>query len=116
MAKKYLNRKKQFALGRLKSGQLNRTEEAYRNHLEMMKKAGHILWYSFEGMKFKLGKACFYTPDFMVLTRDHILQAHEVKGFWEDDARVKIKAAADKYPVEFMGVQWKKNEWIYEIF
>jgi hypothetical protein len=30
---------------------------------------------------------------------------HEVKGFWTDDARVKIKVAADLYPFRFIAAQ-----------
>jgi len=30
---------------------------------------------------------------------------HEVKGFWQDDARVKIKVAADMYPFRFIAVK-----------
>ena len=30
---------------------------------------------------------------------------HEVKGFWRDDARAKIKIAADLYPFRFIAVQ-----------
>lgn len=35
----------------------------------------------------------FYSPDFIVPALDCI-EVHEVKGHWEDDARVKIKVAA----------------------
>jgi hypothetical protein len=48
------------------------------------------------------------------------MQAHEVKGFWVDDARVKIKVAADMYPVEFIAIkkQAKKDGggWAVEAF
>jgi hypothetical protein len=51
---------------------------------------------------------------------DGRLQAHEVKGFWQEDARVKIKVAADMYPIEFIAVKAvsKKNGggWEKEIF
>lgn len=33
------------------------------------------------------------------------LEAHEVKGHWQDDARVKVKVAADQYPVRFVAVK-----------
>lgn len=105
-----------YALGRLKSGQMNGTERSYANRLEAMKSLGEILWYSFEGMKFKLATKCFYTPDFMVLNKDGTLEAHEVKGYWQDDARVKIKTAAEKFPVKFIAVQYKKKEWLFEEF
>jgi hypothetical protein len=48
------------------------------------------------------------------------LELHEVKGFWQDDARVKIKIAADLYPMRFIAVRAKlKKEgggWVVENF
>ena len=34
---------KMYALGRLKNGEMNKTEQAYKNTLELMKIAGEIL-------------------------------------------------------------------------
>lgn len=107
------------ALGRLKTGQMNSTEAAYCQDLELLKRTGEIVWYHFEGMKFRLADNTFYTPDFMVMLADMSLEAHEVKGFWTDDARVKVKVAASLYPVKFIAVQklprkagggWKREE------
>ena len=36
---------------------------------------------------------------------DGALEAHEVKGYWQDDARAKIKIAADMCPLRFVAVQ-----------
>lgn len=55
------------ALGRLKTGQMNKTESAYSQHLEMRKHAGEIAWYRFEGIKLRLADNTFYTPDFAVM-------------------------------------------------
>ncbi len=99
-----------YALGRLKTGQMNKTEQEYCAHLELMKSAGVVLWYKFEGMKFRLADNTFYTPDFMVMTQTGQIQAHEVKGFWQDDARVKIKVAAETYPVKFIAIQKKAKK------
>lgn len=113
-------RKNFQALGRLKPGQMNKTEAAYRDYLEARKQAGSIIWYKFEGMKFRLADKTFYTPDFAVLLADGRLQAHEVKGYWEDDARVKIKVAAELYPIEFIAVKVKAKKdgggWAVEEF
>ena len=47
------------------------------------------------------------------------MECHEVKGFWQDDARVKIKIAAEMYPFRFIaitagkavnGSRWKIEE------
>ncbi|PRC92658.1 DUF1064 domain-containing protein [Solimicrobium silvestre] len=95
---------KNYALGRLKQGVMNKTEAAYAAHLELLKHAGDVLWYKFEGVKFRLADATFYSPDFAVLTKNNELQIHEIKGFWQDDAKVKIKVASDLYPFRFIAV------------
>lgn len=93
-----------LALGRLKTGQMNKTEAAYAAHLESIKGTA-IAWYKFEGVKVRLADNTFYTPDFAVMLLDGQLQMHEVKGHWQDDARVKIKVAADQYPFRFIAVK-----------
>jgi len=104
------------ALGRLATGVMNKTEEAYGRVLETRKFAGEVLWYKFEGMKFRLADNTFYTPDFNVLLANGELQMHEVKGFWEDDARVKIKVAASMYPFDFIAVKKCKGGFSVEEF
>ena len=91
-------RKQIQALGRLKTGQMNKTESAYCQHLEQRKRAGEIAWYRFEGLKLRLADNTFYTPDLAVMLATGEMELHEVKGFWTDDARVKTKVAADQYP------------------
>lgn len=93
-----------MALGRLKVGVMNKTEAAYAQLLEQRKIAGEVAWYKFEGFKLRLADNTFYTPDFAVMLVDGSLEAHEVKGRWMDDARVKIKVAADLYPFRFVAV------------
>lgn len=107
---------KRKAQAYFKPGKMNKTESAYAQHLELLKKANEILWYEFEALKFKLADKTFYTPDFIVLNKDNVLEAHEVKGFWRDDARVKIKVAANKFPVKFIAISKKKKAWEYEYF
>jgi hypothetical protein len=104
------------ALGRLKTGEMNKTEAAYEAHLSALQFAGEILWYKFEGLKFRLADNTFYTPDFAVMLASGALEAHEVKGQWLDDARVKIKVAASLYPIQFIGVQKDGKGWKYENF
>ena len=111
---------KLYALGRLKVGQLNKTEEAYRRHLELRKVAGEVVWYAFEGIKLRLADKTFYTPDFAVQLADGSLELHEVKGRWMDDARVKTKVAAAQFPIRIIAVtaQAKKlgGGWAIEEF
>lgn len=98
---------------------MNQTEAAYFDHLLLLQAQGEILGAWFEPLKLKLGDNCTYTPDFLVLNaQTQILELHEVKGFWRDDARVKIKAAAAVYPFKFVAVQLepKTKKWIFEYF
>jgi len=83
---------------------MNATEAAYGLHLEAEKQAGNVAWYAFEAVTLKLADDCRYTPDFAVMLRDGSLECHEVKGFWRDDARVKIRVAAAKFPFRFLAV------------
>lgn len=94
-----------FAAGRLKTGQMNKTEAAYAEYLKQLQAVGGILWHKFEGVKLRLADNTFYTPDFAVMQADGQLEMHEVKGFWQDDARVKIKVAADMYPFKFVALK-----------
>jgi len=93
------------ALGRLKVGAMNKTEAAYAALLERRRAAGEILWFKFEGLKFRLADNTFYTPDFAVMLASGAMEAHEVKGVWQDDARAKIKIAADMYPFRFLAIK-----------
>lgn len=93
------------ALGRLKPGTMNKTEAAYAAFLDTLVQCGDVLWYKFEHIKLRLADRTFYEPDFFVLRASGELQVHECKGFWTDDARVKIKVAADIYPFQFIAAQ-----------
>ncbi len=97
----YRNNKKMYALGRLKSGEMNKTEAAYAEVLEKRKQAGEILWYRFEAVKLRLADSTFLSPDFFVMAANGELAVHEVKGYMQDDARVKLKVAADAFPFPF---------------
>lgn len=111
---------KAYALGRLKTGAMNKTEAAYAAHLAMLQHAGEIAWSRFEGLKFRLADNTFYTPDFAVMRTDGRMECHEVKGFWQDDARAKIKIAADLYPFRFIAIKAKAKKdgggWAVEEF
>lgn len=106
------------ALGRLAAGEMNQTEARYAELLELRKAAGEVLWWEFEPMNLRLGVNCFYQVDFMVMLADRSLEAHEVKGYWTDDALVKIRVAAAKFPFPFVAVRWmrKDKQWEYRYF
>lgn len=108
------------ALGRLKIGTMNKTEAAYAAVLDARRHAGEVAWFKFEGIKLRLADNTFYIPDFAVMLADGVLEMHEVKGFWQDDARVKIKIASDLFPMRFVAVRVnaKKDRggWVLEEF
>lgn len=93
------------ALGRLPPGTMNKLEAAYAAFLDTLVQCGDVVWYRFEGYKLRLADNTFYSPDFAVMRATGHLEMHEVKGRWEDDARVKIKVAAAQYPHQFIAVQ-----------
>ncbi len=101
---------------RKQPGQMNGLETRYSQVLEA-RKSSDVEWWAFEAIKLRLAKKTFYTPDFLVMLKDGTLEVHEVKGFWEDDARVKIKVAASLFPFRFFGKTYSKREgWKTEEF
>lgn len=117
------------AIGRRKApGEMNKTEEKFAGHLELRKQVGEILWWAFEGMTFRIGDRCYFTPDFDVLLSTCELVCIDVKGtqtktrangetyeaaYYEDDAKVKMVAAGTLYPISFRMVHLDANgNWI----
>lgn len=92
-------------------GEMNRTEERYARHLDILKANGDVLEYMFEPVTFRLATRTSYTPDFMVICEDRV-EFHEVKGYWQEDAWIKFKTIADRHPwARWVIVTWdKKNK------
>jgi hypothetical protein len=82
-----------FALGRLPTGTMNKTETAYASHLDLRKLDGGILWYKFEGIKLRLADNTFYTVDFPLMRRDGAMEMHEIKGFMQDDQSRRVNVS-----------------------
>ena len=100
--------------GNYQRGVPNKTEQRYAQYLEVLKRAGEILDYRFEPIKFKLADKTFYSPDFLVIYPDHVLLV-EIKGFLRDDANVKFKVAAKLFPwFRFCMVREVKKQWHFE--
>lgn len=100
-------------------GEMNKTERAYAAELEWRKQRGEVSDFWFERVKLKLAGKTYYTPDFLVRLADGSLEFHEVKGFWQDDARVKFKVAAEQVPwARFIAVRRASTKqgggWQYE--
>lgn len=81
------------------TGEMNKLEGRFFNEMIWPKLVtNEILHYSFESIRFVLGPNCAWCPDFVVQLSSGVLEVWEVKGFWEDDARVKFKTAATLFP------------------
>lgn len=89
------------------AGQMNNTERAYEDlHLRTRKAAGEVAEWWYEAVTFKLANDVRYTPDFVVLLTNGEIEVVEVKGgLVRDDARVKLRTAADRYPFRFYMAQ-----------
>lgn len=97
---------------------MNRTEAAYAVHLEAMRQSGEIDAWDFEPVRLRLshaslegGQSAWYTPDFRVVATDGTIEMHEVKGRWEEAARVRIRVAADRHPYLFVAVYRDGSSW-----
>ena len=104
-------------IARHKPGTMNKLEASYAARLELLKAAGEVLSYSFECAKFKLAPLTFYTPDFMVIAADGVIEFHETKGgLIMDDAMVKLKVFAALYPFRVYLCQYKnaKTGWTFK--
>lgn len=88
---------------------MNRTEAQYADELEARRLGGALRDWRFQALTLKLADDTRYTPDFLVIATDGTLECHEVKGFWRDDAKVKIKVAARLFPFRFVAVQKVKG-------
>ncbi len=97
--------------GRPRPGVMNKLEAKYARELERRKALGEVLWYSYEAVKLRLADNTFYTCDFLVLMDTLQLEMHEVKGYMMDDANVKIKCAAEKFPFKFLLIKWERGAW-----
>jgi hypothetical protein len=91
---------------------MNKTEAAYAKDLELRRLAREIVLWRFEPFKLRLAGKTFYTPDFEVMLPNGQIEFHEVKGgFWRDDARVKIKVAAETFPeFRFLAVTKRRKQ------
>jgi hypothetical protein len=88
-------------------GQMNGLERAYAVELKAEQGAGKISEWKYEAVTLVIARPpkalpSRYTPDFFVVNADGEIEFHETKGFMRDDARVKLKCAAEQYPFRFV--------------
>lgn len=77
---------------------MNNTEREWAMGLEDARRNGMIRSWRYEAVTLTLAPDCRYTPDFMVVETDGSIRFDETKGFWRDDAKVKIRLAARLFP------------------
>lgn len=96
---------------------MNGAERQRGVELEAMKRAGQIADWWFERWTFKLADDCRFIPDFVIQDCDGSLRVEEVKGFWRDDAKVKIRVFAAQFPFPTRAlVKRKGGGWDIEVF
>ena len=109
------NLSKLHSLSVMKKSPMNQLEGRYADFLERQRLAGDIRLWMFEAVKLILAPSTTYMPDFLVINSECQVEFHEVKGFWRDDARVKIKVANNIFPFIFKIVREVKKQWLIEI-
>jgi hypothetical protein len=95
-------------------GYASNWEREYAAHLEYDSK---VLHWKYEAIRLILAPKTTYLPDFLVVTYRRPLEFHEVKGFWREKDRIKVKVAARMFPMfTFIGVRKVNGLWEYEQF
>lgn len=90
---------------------MNKLEAEYAAKLEADQRAGRIKWFAFEAITLKLADDCRYTPDFALLHLDGRLEFRETKGWWRDDAKVKIRVAVRMFPwAKFVAIRKRRKK------
>lgn len=87
---------------RKQRGVMNKTEAKY--HAEMLQPAldtGFYAWCEYEAITLRLAKGVRYTPDFVTMRSDGLMEVFEVKGYMNDRDRVKLRVAAEQFPFRF---------------
>lgn len=81
---------------------MNKTEAEYAGMLEERRLRGEVAWWRYEAITLKLADNTRYTPDFLVMLPDGVLEIHETKGgFIREDGWLKLKVAAALFPFRF---------------
>lgn len=104
-------------LGRNKrDGSMGKLEKRFLD--EVILKNPGVIWHRYEPFALRLAKGSSYTCDFAVMLEGGDIILYEIKGFWTDNARTKVKVAAEMFPLQLLGVTWdrKAKVWVYEDF
>lgn len=106
-------RRRCFAKARPVKGAMNDNEKRFAATLAEWKLNGRIKAFEFEGVTLNLAPRTTLTMDFIVQEADDTLVFYEVKGgkkdkkyHIEEDAWLKMKLAAEKFPYLKMLITW----------
>lgn len=86
-------------------------EADYAVLLEGKKRLGEIRDFAYEALTLRLGHDCRYTPDFMVMAADDVIECHECKGHRWAKNMVKLRVAADRFPFRFYLCERSAGAW-----
>jgi len=95
-----------------------KTEQDYALRLRGLKAIGGIRSFTHQPKKLILARGCTYTPDFLVIRPDGLVEYHEVKGqhVW-DDSIVKWKCAGERYrDCRFIWARWIDGQWNIKVY
>lgn len=96
-------------LRRLKSAPYKSSLEAdYAALLAARQMAGDVIVWRYESVTLAIGNGCRYTPDFMVVRNDGVIEMVEVKGRPREDGMIKLKVASKAFP-EFRWLLVRRN-------
>lgn len=101
---------------RTKPGDMNKTEARYARYLDEQKIMGIIADWWFQSVTLKLGHDTRYTPDFVVLMPDGLIEFRDTKG-WDTEpaAAVKERVCSTMFPLfVFKEARWEKNDWVHK--
>lgn len=98
---------------KIREKKMNNTEREFSKVLEKAKVEGEIIRWNFEELSLKIAPNTRYIPDFLAVLPNGRWQVFEIKGHLEDDAAVKFKTAAEKYPeISFHMLRRTKGRWV----
>ena len=103
---------------------MNALERSYSQQLDVLVRLGRVAEWHYEAVTLRIGADCRLTPDFLVVLSDGTVEFHDTKGttyrhrkagrvgvpYIQEDARVKLRAAATAFPFTFKLVTHTKAE------
>ena len=90
---------------------MNGLEQRYAERLGRRLASGEIKSWGFERVKLRLADGAWFVPDFDVTLADGSLEFHETKGFMREAAALRLKVAADRFPMAFFVVRRVEAGW-----